>query len=285
MFVTSWPTSSSVPPRATAAAALAWIGGALLSGNVEIRDEHEVEGLPLWLVLGEVGFHPVDVDAGGRGALAGLTESLGREVDGGDAPPSLGEPHRMTAVAAAEVERASRCEAVEGIQHDGARLAVRVEQLVRPAAIPVAGVHALSALPYGDPLDHDRLRRLLGGGVAERFDPLDGLVALRHLADDRVLGRQGSILGRDDEELAAARSRRLGLASWPSPRRRAYTRPRKAARRRSSSPARRRPCRSGRRPGSRSRARRGGRSCCRRSRRSRARRAKRPCRAPAPGRA
>ncbi len=46
----------------------------------------------------------------------------------------------MTAVAAAEVERASRCEAVEGVQHDGARLAVRVEELVRPAAIPVAGV-------------------------------------------------------------------------------------------------------------------------------------------------
>ena len=47
----------------------------------------------------------------------------------------------MTAVAAAEVERASRREAVEGVQHDGARLAVRVEELVRPAAVPVAGVH------------------------------------------------------------------------------------------------------------------------------------------------
>ena len=117
---------------------------AFAAGNVEIRDEDEIEGLRGRLVHGEIGFDPVDVDAGRRGSLTGLTESLGREVDGCHTPPSLGKPQRMAAVAAAEVERASRCEAVEGVQHDRARLAVGVEELVRPAAIPVAGVQVSS---------------------------------------------------------------------------------------------------------------------------------------------
>ena len=110
-------------------------------GHVEIRDEYEVERVSVRLVRGEVGFDPVNLDAYSGSALAGLTESLRREVDGRHLPPALGEPHCMPAVTTAEIERASRWEAVECVQHDGARLAVRVEQLVHPAAVPVAGVH------------------------------------------------------------------------------------------------------------------------------------------------
>ena len=94
---------------------------------------------------------------------------------------------------------------------------------------------------------------------------IDRVHALRHLADDRVVGRQAGVCAGDDEELAAGRARRLdsGLRhrddalcvlaiGWRHVDRRVAR-------------ARRRPTASGRRPGSRSRARRGGRSCRRSS--------------------
>ena len=59
---------------------------------------------------------------------------------------------------------------------------------------------------------------------------------VRHLADDRVVGRQADVGARDDEELAARRARRLGLRSSPSRRRPSRTRRPPPARRPSSSP-------------------------------------------------
>ena len=127
--------------------------------------------------------------------------------------------------------------------------------------------------------------RHLGGGVAELTDRVDDVLALSHLADDRVLGRQADVVAGDDEELASRRSRRLvrclchrhdsprvgGVRGWSG--RPSCTR---------DLPS---PTRSGRRPGSRSRARCGGRPCRRRSRPGRARRARRPSSGPPPDRA
>ena len=60
-------------------------------------------------------------------------------------------------------------------------------------------------------VDHDRLDGLLVGGVGGHgADRVDDVLALGHLAEQRVVGRQLGVLAGDDEELAARRARGLG---------------------------------------------------------------------------
>ena len=80
-----------------------------------------------------------------------------------------------------------------------------------PAEIPVACVHDCAQLSL-------TVTRSITTGcvgcslsVAERLDPLHGVVPIRHLADDGVLGGKAGVFGGDHEELATARSRRLCL--------------------------------------------------------------------------
>src|SRR6478609_2810193 len=59
--------------------------------------------------------------------------------------------------------------------------------------------------------DDDRLGRVLGGVGRDRRDLRDHVVALGHLAQQRVVGRKAGVGGGDDEELAARRACRLDL--------------------------------------------------------------------------
>src|SRR4249920_3723942 len=65
-----------------------------------------------------------------------------------------------------------------------------------------------SALADRDARDDDRFRRRAVGD-AEGVDALDGVHAVRHLADDCVLGWEARVVAGHDEELAARRPRRL----------------------------------------------------------------------------
>ena len=56
---------------------------------------------------------------------------------------------------------------------------------------------------YVDDPDDDRLGRLLVGGRRHDADLVDDLHPLGDLAEQRVVGRELGVLGRDDEELAA----------------------------------------------------------------------------------
>ena len=120
------------------------------------------------------------------------------------------------------------------------------------------------------------LGRLLGR-VAELADRLDDVLALGHLAEHGVVGRQPGVGGRgDDEELAPRGARRLDRGLRHRDEAVRVDRCPPAAARRPCSRGRRCRCPSGRRPGSRSRARSGGRSCRRRSPARRGRRTSSP---------
>ena len=119
---------------------------ALVAGDVEVGEQHEVERACSRFKGDEIRLDPVDLHSRVRRSFAGLAQRLPREVDGRDLPATLGEPDGMAAGAAAEVECASRLEAFERGQHHWARLAVGVEPLVEPAAIPVARVHCCGQL-------------------------------------------------------------------------------------------------------------------------------------------
>src|SRR3954470_17754827 len=58
-------------------------------------------------------------------------------------------------------------------------------------------------------LDDDRHDRLLVVGRRHLRDPVDDVLAARHLADERVLRREAGVRGGDDEELAPRRAGRL----------------------------------------------------------------------------
>ena len=101
----------------------------------------------------------------------------------------------------------------------------------------VARAAAALTLADGDRADDDRVARRLDV-ARHRGDPVDRLHPAGHLAQQRVVGRQGELLGHHDEELAARRARRARRRSWPSRRRRAGSRGPPAASRRPSSPGR-----------------------------------------------
>src|SRR3954447_3442356 len=59
--------------------------------------------------------------------------------------------------------------------------------------------------------DDDRLQRLLVRPDLGDADLVDDVLALRDLAEQRIVRRQPGVLAGDDEELAPRRARRLGL--------------------------------------------------------------------------
>ena len=61
-----------------------------------------------------------------------------------------------------------------------------------------------------DLADDDRIDRLLVGPDVDDADLVDDLLALRDLAEQRIVGRQPGILAGDDEELAAGGAGGLG---------------------------------------------------------------------------
>src|SRR4051794_6496719 len=81
----------------------------------------------------------------------------------------------------------------------------------RRAAWPPAARSSRSGFGDADLADDDRLQRLLVRPDLGDADLVDDVLALRDLAEQRIVGRQAGVLARDDEELAARRARRLGL--------------------------------------------------------------------------
>ena len=84
----------------------------LVGREVEKQDEHEVERALVGLEVEKIDGAKVDGDALARGARATLVDGHRREVDGDDVPPALREPDGVPALAAGEVERPPRREAL-----------------------------------------------------------------------------------------------------------------------------------------------------------------------------
>src|SRR3954451_10587569 len=81
----------------------------------------------------------------------------------------------------------------------------------RRAAWRPAARSSRSGFGDADLAHDDRLQRLLVRPDLRDADLIDDLLALRDLAEQRVVRRQPGVLAGDDEELAARRARRLRL--------------------------------------------------------------------------
>lgn len=115
-------------------------GAPVVGPKVHVEDEHEVERVGRGLVLTDVRQHPVDVPPVPAREREG---DLG-EVDRGHLPAALGEPARGPAGAAAEVEGATRRQALELAGEDADRVVGAVEAVLLPAPVPVLAFHGLS---------------------------------------------------------------------------------------------------------------------------------------------
>src|SRR5581483_11753592 len=146
--------------------------------EVQEEDDDEVVRRRLRPVAAHVRLHPVDVDAALAGRSAGERERRVREVDARHLPAALGQPERVPAGAAGEVERPAGRRLAELRRQDVARVVADVRRTLLPAAVPVLALHAEGIHDAGGPMVHgsDRFRDRAEAGrlLAERLGGLGG---------------------------------------------------------------------------------------------------------------
>jgi hypothetical protein len=77
--------------------------------QVQIEDDHQVEGRTRWAPFDDLGLHPFHVDVMLFGEPTGLGQPDRREVHSGDLPAALGQPHCGTAFPAGKIQGPTRC--------------------------------------------------------------------------------------------------------------------------------------------------------------------------------
>ena len=138
----------------------AWISARSRSGTSRNTRRARDRRHPSGSYAADVGFRPSRPRRRSWQRVTRLAEP-GREVDSSHLPPSTRRAPTCACLPLPQPRSslASRRETGQRPRHNwGFRLAVRVERGLRPAAIPVAGVHGgyPSALADGSPLDHSR---------------------------------------------------------------------------------------------------------------------------------
>ncbi len=232
-----WPTTSSVPPGATASARRRHEVVHAAVGQVEEVRGHQVVGRLVAVgrrPAAQVGLAPGgagrDAGADGRGVLRGPVQRDPGEVEPGDRPAALGQPDRVGTLARADVEGPARRQA-GGLGHqlrvgvpapDAGRSAYRSSQVScsniasSPLAVrhapPAASSSARSALiiaPAAQPAGgrDDHLRRQVGD-VARHPDA-------RHRRERRS-GRRARRCPTRSRPSPAPRPRRRGTPAPPS---------------------------------------------------------------------